>query len=504
MLALFAACSGDPGRAMGLGAEAQQQLDAGQVQAARATITAALKERDDIAALHLLRGRIEIASNREGPAFDAFAAALSLEASNPVALQGVAQLGLRTGHIKESEDAADRILALQPGQSDALLVKGLLAIVRNRPAETVEFADRILAASPGSEGGVILKARALYMLGDLGGARDFLQTVEPASAKTMAITRTRLELLREAGDVPGMLAEFAALRQMLPKDLALRLDEANLLYKTGDAPRARSLLRTLLFDFQPDASQTTRIAALWLEYDREPLDAGTLGALATNPNEAARVEVARYYLETGRAAVAHGLVSGAQSLEARSIAARTAIAKGEAALGAAAAERILAADRTQCDALLARSAARSLARQWAAAVVAAQTAAAECPQNVGASIALARAYEGQRNPAGVRRAFAEGIARNPQDPALGSAFSAWLEANGHSRQAIAEARRLSRKAPALVSAWVSYVGVCARQHDESCAAEARAGLASANRMLGIDLPPGTQTRNNLIGRLPAR
>ena len=87
---------------------------------------------------------------------------------------------------------------------------------------------------------------------------------------------------------------------------------------------------------------------------------------------------------------------------------------------------------------------------------------------------------------------------------LSRAFGAWLEASGQSRQAIAEARRLARKAPALVSAWATYRDVCERQHDDSCAEEARAGMTRANAMLGIDLPPGSPTVRSLIGRLPPR
>lgn len=502
LLVALAACSGDASRAMMLGAEAQQQLAAGQLQTARETIIAALKERDDLPDLQLLKARIELAANRTGPAFDAFSAALSLEATNPEALQGVSQLGLRTGHVVESEAAADHILALQPNQTDALLVKGLLALVRNRPANAIEFADRIQAASPRDEGGVILKSRALYLLGDLHGALEFLSKLEPAVAGKEAVVRTKLELHRQAGDAPAMLADFATLTQLQPKDLDLRLDEANLRYKTGDMIGARRLLRAALFDLRPVAYQASRIAALWGEYDHEPLDAGDLRALAASPNEAARVEIARYFLDTNQKGVASALVSGGHTLEARSLSALAAIADGETAVGAAEAERILAQDKTQCDALLARSAAAAATQRWSEAILAAQTAAAECPDKISARMALAQAYNGRHDESGVRRAFADGITQNPQDPALSAAFRTWLEASGESRQAIAEARRLTRKAPALVSGWVAYRAVCQRQHEETCVADAQIGLERATKLLGVDLTPGTQTLRNLIGRLP--
>lgn len=504
LLMLLAACGGDAGRAMSRGAVAQQQLDAGDLGAARQSITDALAERDDLPSLQLLRGRIEVRSERYSPAFDAYSAALALESTNMEALQGVAQLGLRTGNLRESEEAAGRILALEPDQPEALSVKGLLALVRRRPDETIADADRILARSPGNEGGVILKARALYMRGETGQALALLEKAEPLAGKTEGLAQTRLELMREAGDAVGMLAQFEELRRLRPDDFDLRIDEANLRYKTGDAAGARTLLRDAVLEPKRNDAQAARVVALWREYDHDPLTAADQEWLRRRASAAVRLGVARYYLDTDRAASSLELVAGDASLPARSLEARAAISGGDAAAGAAAAEQILASDQTQCDALIARSTALLGRRRATAAVVAAQSAATECPQNAAAWLELARANDAHGNLDGAKRAFADAVLRNPQDASLSAEFGSWLEHRGAQRQALGEARRLTRKAPALVSAWTTYLAACERYSGAACSDDARSGLARARRLLGIDRPSGELAPNGLLGRLPPR
>lgn len=503
LLLSLAACSGNAERAMSLGALAEQQRAAGDLAAARVSIAAAIDERDDLSALQLLRGRIEVAGERYSPAFDAYSAALALEATNMEALQGVAQLGLRTGHLRESEEAAGRILTLEPDQPDALLIKGLLALVRNRPAEAIEDADKILARSPNNEGGIILKARALYLRGNPEEALDLAEKAVPLVGNTAGIAQTRLELMRQSGDSSGMLDQFKELQRLRPNDFDLIIDEANLRYKVGDLAGGRTMLRDAVLAPKRNAEQAVRIAKLWREYDTEPLDVAGRAQLSRTRG-AARIEVARYYLDTGRSGIALKLLVAEPSLAGQALAARARIETADVAAGAAIAEKILTADQTQCDALIARSAVLLDRGKSTPAVAAAQTAAAECPQNPAAWLQLVKTNDARGKPAEAGRAFADAVLRNPQDANLSAMYVAWLERRGDKRQALGEARRLTRRAPALVSGWTTYVAECERQPTAGCAIDARGGREQAKRTLGIDNPIGERPPNGLFGRLPPR
>ena len=497
MLALMlAACSGSPEKANELAATAQQQLDAGQITAAQKTIAEAIKERDDMVALHVLRARIEMAANNLNGAYKAYQDALGLDAANLEALQGVAQLGLRVGDLRASEDAAERILNLQPGQIDALLITGVHHLIHNRAEEALAVADRVLKLDAGNEGGTILKARALFLDDRPEEALEAVQAREKLVGRSEPVAVTELELLRERHDAKGMLEVFAWLRANAPANIDRALDEANLRFKTGDTPGGRALLLGILRGAKPDAEQLNTVTGLWREYDPSPLSsADKLALTKAAPN--IRIALARHFLRSGQPEAAAAFVDPGVSLEEKGLGARIAALESNAERAKSLSDAVLEVDETQCDALVARAA----TTQARAGVTAAQRAIAECPSDPAPALALAGAYARLRDVRGVERSYSDAVARIPQDRQLSAAFISWLTQQGRSREAVAEARRLTRKAPALLSAWRAYLQICQATPSESCANEAQAGLDAARDMLAIDPAPGTVPDRGLTGRL---
>ena len=104
---------------------------------------------------------------------------------------------------------------------------------------------------------------------------------------------------------------------------------------------------------------------------------------------------------------------------------------------------------------------------------------------------------------GVNRVYAQALDANKQSSPLTAAYARWLVSVDRPREAIAMARRLTRYAPALISGWRLYGDLC-RRFDRTCSAEAAAGMANAQTLFGIDLPPGTPPPNGLFGRLVQR
>jgi tetratricopeptide (TPR) repeat protein len=102
------ACSDKSEDAAQNAAIAQAALDRNDLRTAREAIAEAIADRDDIVEYHLLRGRIERAAGSQGAAFNAYSDALGLDATNGEALLSVAQLGLSTGHLRESLDATEQ------------------------------------------------------------------------------------------------------------------------------------------------------------------------------------------------------------------------------------------------------------------------------------------------------------------------------------------------------------------------------------------------------------
>lgn len=495
-------CSDRTEDANAKGALAQAQLAAGQLAQARATIGEAIAERDDIAELHLLQGRIELQANSRAAAFSAYSAALALDSVNMEALVGVAQLGLQLGHITESEDATNRALTLDPRQPDALLLKGLHNIIKRRYDDAVANADMLLAMSPNDENAAILKARALSQQGKADEAFAVVNGIRSAGNETLSVALTLLELYRLRGDGAEMVSTLERIRHLSPENVTHDIDEADTLYKLGATAPAQAILRRRLLDPKTDSEWATRIVGLWQEYDPNPLDEAALGAIAKSAGLPAQKAVARYYLDRGdpnRAAAA--LAEAPYIDDVAALRARAGVMQGKLDESLAQVERILAKDRTHCDALVAKAQIMLAKRRADDAVSASTQASSTCPDMPVAFLTLARAHDAAGNQAGAAIAFRDAFDRNDQDSALVRSYVTWLERHGQGTRAVSVARRLTNNAPSLLSAWRLYSEVCGRNPAENCAADAKAGLERARKLFGVDPRSDELPQTGLFGRL---
>jgi tetratricopeptide (TPR) repeat protein len=499
----FTACSDRSERAAENAALAQQALAANDLRAAREAIAGAIEDRDDVVEYHLLRGRIELAAGSRGAAFNAYNDALGLDATNGEALLSVAQLGLSTGNLRESLDATEHVLTLAPDNIDALLIRGIHAIIRREYPQAIEYGDKILAASPGHEGGTVLKSRALYMSRQSSEALAVLDGIVGSAANSMAAAMTRLEIYRALRQPDDMGREFLLLRRLRPDDLALRVDEANFRFKTGDRSQAHELVAGVLATREVDRTGAQLALGLWQEYGFGDVPRALFERVGRSGSVAARQALARFLIQRERAAETPATLATLPAGSAAGLRARYLVLTGKPAEALALAKTVIERDATDCDALIAAGEAGVRQRQPADALRFAQQAAAECPDQSGAWLASARAYQALGRASGVSRVYAEALEANPQSSELTAAYARWLVSEGRSREAVAMARRLTRYAPALLSGWRLYGDLC-RRFDPGCVAEANSGLATARTVLGVDPLPGEAPPNGLFGRLAER
>lgn len=481
---------------------AQSQLDAGQIAEARETIADAIAQRDDIAELHLLRARIETQAKSPAAAFSAYSAALALDSANMEALMGVAQLGLQLGHISESENATDRILDMDPQQPNALLLKGLHDIIRRRYEDAQAKAEALLAMSPTDENALILKSRSLALMGKPDEAFAAMESARKTNGDTLSAAMTLLELYRLRGDGPAMVSMLDRIRQLSPGNADYDVDEADTLYKLGSDARARAILRQRMAAPGISDKTASAIVAVWKEYDPQPYDDAALGQFAKTASVPALEAMARFYLDRNDPVRAIAALANAPYIDdVAALRARADVAQGRFGGSFATAERILAADRTHCDALVVKAQVMLAKRRFGDAISASTLAASTCPQMPVAFITLARAHQAEGNKAGVSIAFRDAFDRNEQDSALVRTYSDWLMQQGLGTRAVSVARRLTHNAPSLLSGWRLYGELCARNPAEKCSKDAEEGLARARKRFGPDPRPDEQPATGLFGRL---
>lgn len=488
-------CTNKEQAAYQLGAQAQQQLDSGNVAEARKTIDEALRTRDDLVDLYLLKAKIELARKSPDGAFAAFYNAMSLDPVNQPALQAVAMLGLQTGHIDDAESAAQKLLNLTPQQPTALLVLGLIAVERHRYPQALDAANRILANSPTDEGGLILKARALFLSGSKDEARSLIDHAVQLTGSTAGLARISLELARANGDAAGMFKALAELKKLAQLDPDLLRDEANLRYKTGDAAGGRTAVLTALRDPRTTPEQAVRLLDLWREHDPSAPAAGSLGSIGS---PALRELLARYLIERNRQREALDLVAGVDKGNAPGIRARALFGLGQVAPAQELAEAVIDKDPSQCDARLVLASIALKSGDMATAVTNGQQSAAECPEQVDSWLTTAQAYLNSRQDAQAERVYRDAIARNADSYKLHAAFAAWLARRGKQPEATGVARHLVRFTPNRTSSWALLANTCA---DADCKAEAAAGLARARASFTLDHKPGEVSTRGLFGSL---
>lgn len=499
----LAACSDRSEEAAQNAILAQQALGGNDLRTAREAISAAIDDRDDIVEYHLLRGRIELAAGSQGAAFNAYNDALGLDAANGEALLNVAQLGLSTGRLRESLDATEHVLTLAPDNLDALLLRGIHAVIKREYPQAIEYGDKILALSPGHEGGTVLKSRALFMSRQPDAALDVLDGISGAAVDSVAAALTRLEIYRALRQAENLGPEFVHLRKLRPDDLALRIDEANLRFKTGERRQAHELVAGVLIGREVNRDIAELALALWQEYGAQDVPQSLFDRINRSGSAAARQALVRFLILQDRAAQANATLSTLPANASANLRARYLALIDKTADALDLAETVLEKDTTDCDALIAASEGSARRHEAADAVRYAQLASAECPNQPSAWLASARAYQALGRASGVNRVYVEALDANKQSSELTAAYTQWLVSEGRSREAIAMARRLTRYAPALLSGWRLYGDLC-RRFDATCTGEASDGLASARTLFGVDPAPGASAPNGLFGRLAER
>ncbi|NTZ43950.1 hypothetical protein G7A66_12815 [Altererythrobacter sp. SALINAS58] len=483
-------------------AQAEQHLQAGELWLARQRIGDAIAQRDDSPELHLLRGRIEVASESYENAFAAYSNAMALDGTNMEALQAVAQLGLRTGNQRESLDAAERILVLQPSEESALLVRGIHAFARNRFGDSIEDADRVLAMRPASEEASILKSRALFMMGEAAEAVNVINAVQEGTADSEGVARTKLELAREMKNPQIMQAQFNRLRQLRPDDADLQIDEANLRFKQNEVAAGKKLVLDLLVREDLGPEPAAQAIDLLRNYSAE-ISESEVRRVASSANDTTLAALARFFLESERPGASRSAIQQLPEKEAQPFLARLALLENQPSEALEIAGEVLSKDETQCDALVAFAEASLAKGDVIGATRSAQRAAAECPNRNEAWLATAAAYSARGEDIGVQRVYRDAIAANPQSFSIARAYADWLIEEGRQREALAVARSFTRKSPALLRGWEYYRRLCIRS-DTNCEDEAQRGLADAHTRYGVDTRTGELPRTGLFGRLVRR
>ena len=500
----LAGCGDNRARSSEFAAIAEQHLSAGDLVSARLNAQKAIAERDDVAALYVLLGQIEVRSQKPISAFNAYSMALDLEADNIEVLQAIADLGMQTGRVKEAKEAADRILILAPASPNALLVKGFIAQDEGKYEEAAKVVEDILSLNAQDEGGIILSARLDALQ---GRSQQALEKIDKAIAQigtTYALNVTRLEIYRLLGNAEYMLGIFPTILKEADINSEYQIDYTNIIYKTGNVGLARTVSINMLRDQQLSRAQLEKLTNLWVEYDINPLTEAQIAYFSAEGSPLTRSALTRHFLLYGKPETAERLLANlveGGSEDAKALWARVMLARGNYRTAFAVAKYVLKGDPRNEDALLVHSAQSIAQRRFRDAIEDASVAVSDSPQNPIAYAQLAKAYAAKGNDVRARQVFEQGMDALPQSRLLASLYKKFLLKWGDEERALSIDKDVALASPSSTKSWTTFFQTCSRSRDTACGKVARDGLARAKLSFLVDDAPGMPRRRGLFARI---
>lgn len=500
----LAACQSANDRAADLASQADAFAQAGNLVAARNAISQAISLREDEPHYHELLGAISMQSGDPIGAYRAFTRALEFDATNKIALAYVANIGVQIGQINDADDAADKLLTLEPNALPALQVKGMVALSKAKFDDAMTMADRILAIKPTDEAGAIIKARALAKAGKAEEAVKLLAQARAAMPNSPALITNQLNMYRFMRQGEPMIPLAAELVQLSKGGTAPMLDQINLLYKLGKIEDARKASSALLEAGSRNPEDYRTLQRFWSEYDKTPFPDAAARNASRWKDPIAVVLTVRYLFAHGDLASADGLLRTA-SPQAQpmlaSLKARMFDASGRQAEARQQVDAVLAKDDHDVDALLLRAQFLKREGKMDAAIEAAQQAQANDPLNPEGYVVLASIYDAQQSQFRAKQIFEDGMKSLPQNFYLLETYTQYLHGLGDKGRAVSVNRAFGRGMPSSVRAWTIMMAQCQWANDQVCAQTAMQGYGFAKASFKVDDPPGTPPNRGLFGAI---
>lgn len=492
---LLAACAPPEERAAEFLAEARGLYDAGDLEGAMLEAKNAVQIEPKNAQARFLMAQV---LEQEGNLREVVSNLLIVVDTDPRHLD--AQLKLGTLYFYGAEYAqagqyAAAAAAIAPEDPRVRLLQARLHFQAERTAEGMALVDAVLAGEPGNQDALVMKAMAVART-DPAAARALidaaLQTVP--KAESQALRRVRLGLLDTNTQAAEIEAELQALARDFPDvgDYVLQL--AQLYREQGKVDQAEQVMRELV-ERRPEDMQARLGLVQFLAQARSPEVAEeTLKRFVAELPDVPQLRqaLARRYEATGRDEEALALYRELAAQDPKSVtglAARREIAKaafraGQAEEGRSAIDAILADSPDDPDALVLRAGLRYDAAEYDEAIADLRIALRRQPEFQAALLLLGRVYARTGDATLATDTYRRLLQVNPGHPEALAELPPLLIARGDAAGAAEVIEKNLALAPQDIQALGRLAEVRLQQRDYAAAE------ALARRMIGVEAQDG--------------
>lgn len=306
-------CASKDEQAAKAAAQADTDLQQGNIGSARRNIQKAIGIRDDVSDYWLTSARLALMSKDFGGAFDAYENVYQLDRGNIEALRQLCQLGLNVKQLDKVDRYADQLLVINPGDPLPLTMKGGAALQRGDSNTALALANRVLTANPHNVGALILKGQTLAYKKDNAGAAKLIEESLGSDSDTTSRLVFLRDLYQKSGDQNGYQRTLARLAQRNPRDVQMQLDFADWLYQTQHPDQAFGLVRGVLRLRPNDLSLASSILEMWLNEGRDALTTQQMLLGSAGASLETKATYAQFANETGQPDLALKLLGDDQA-----------------------------------------------------------------------------------------------------------------------------------------------------------------------------------------------
>lgn len=478
----LAGCSSPAKRAAAAAAESAQAYANGDMIQAKLKMLRAVGYRDDVVDYWLALAQISTQLRDFGGAYDAYTHIAELDPGNLEALRNLAELSLGGNRLKDADENADKVLAIDPQDIRGRLVKGYVAVRQNRFTDAERWADQILAAYPLEDAPLVLKARALFASGKQADAIGLVERAIPVRGASQPKLDTLLEFYRKTGDTDAVQRTYSRYVNLQPDNFAVKLAYATELYRTGKTAGAEATLLPLL----QSSGQPERVADVMIAEGGDSPSPGVIEQAADGAPASVVASLARVALEKGHPELAMTLlqpfIAGEMSPAVAAASALYADAQREAGQPAAAlalAQKVIDFDEANPRALKVRAEVSLLRHQLNQALSDARVLVRDHPTSPEDRVLLARIHAARGDLKLAEATLREAYNDMPGSEAIVADYAALLTRQKRPAAAVDILRGFTTANPRSIKGWTLLADLCRNAGDAACA---KASVEASKRL----------------------
>lgn len=216
------------------------------IQAAIDHLQEATRLEPDFYQHHLRLGQVFLQEKEYPSAIEALTRASQIKIEQPEVWISLSQAHLGVDDLAQAAGCAERAIECASDPTEALLLRGEIALKANNPRGALTRAQTVLREQPDEPNALYLQARALEEMGRPAEALDTIEHLITLVEANPLIELEKARLLRQAKGLPAALQAYQALAADYPDEAIIQAPMARALMDAGQSEEAITVAQSAL------------------------------------------------------------------------------------------------------------------------------------------------------------------------------------------------------------------------------------------------------------------